>query len=301
MRNIRPLIIVLAVSASILLGCNKASESVQPIYPEKAVAVLTEERWGCITGQRILSETGRTAELSEIKNPEDRNDRNELLLFFPARKLSSLEGYFILRISVMHPDPAVQGQLSIREPALVQMNNSISLQFQGTATGKIRADLLYSRRKDIEPVLITCPEADIFEPVNARLFRVYPLKAGLKISITEPSTYRAELPSQFISAASDIDLAEQLLEALDSELRIAGLPIFVWGMEGISENRLKAMISKHGRERKFSVSLNIRNRGRSEIISTVAESVLPALKQGLILKKQDGHTVPGEISISVDR
>jgi hypothetical protein len=282
------------------------------IQPHKAFMVFTEEAWGCVSGQRIISEVtdkvtvSDTAfvRLDEIKNSEDRDNRSELYLYFPAQEINNLPGYYILRLSVRHTAPDKQGYLMVDKAGLAYEDKKFFLEISATAEGTLAADLFYSRHKDMQTIYLSCPEADVFEPFKAEHLRLYAVQTGLKMQpFSRPenwTTLRSELGPHLLIKASAIDACEQVLERIDKEFSAPEHLPFLWQKSLLTTSAIERILSASPDRPNmdYSLSITLNNKGKTELLNIGSSSFVPIVVQKIAVSDGPGRIIPGELRIT---
>ena len=167
------------------IGWTNISESKKvEILPNKAFIIFTEEGWGCLAGQEIKeyvtdlisNEDEKITRLDEIKNPEDSNDRNELCIYFPAKEINGLSGYYILKLGIRTKQPVIEGYLLINQARLINMDKKYGIELKAKVVdGILGAALLYGR----QPELKTRVEANGIDKIN--FLKAYEVNPSLGI------------------------------------------------------------------------------------------------------------------------
>jgi len=296
-----------------ILGCNNTF-AVKPvdIYPQKAFTVLTEESWGCISNQRIVSDATdkvtskdtSSVRVDEIKNSEDRENRNELYLYFPAQKINGLPGYFILRLGIKHQNPEQQGYLLVDQAKLIVKDNKHFIEVRASVDGLVNAAMFYSRYDHIQKGLFSCPEADVFEPFKTNFIRMHEIRHGLKFeSRAEDTQWKSlsmEIPPALLAQAISLDACEELLDRLDKEFSSPEHIMFLWDKAMVTTKKIDPIVNalKQEKDLSYDLLIKINDKGKLEEINIGQQLFVPQVKQKISVKKNSGQIVGGEIWIN---
>jgi hypothetical protein len=298
----------------LFIGC-KNTFALKPmeIYPQKAVIVLTEESWGCITRQHILSDvTGifsgnnkTSAQIDEIINSEDRDNRQEIYLYFPAKDINSLPGYYILRIGVKHLDSTERGSIVVNQAKLNREGNTYSFELSVNVQGTLSADLFYSRHETLQAAFFSCPEAGDFSPYKTAFLRMFAVKTNMKFNAVKKdaawSNIVINVPQSLFADASNVDACEELLDRLDKELLSSEHIIFLWDDKMMTRNKIETIVNALKQEKglHFDLSIKINDKGKLKEINIGQQLFNPQIKQQISIKKSNGQIVGGEIWINI--
>jgi hypothetical protein len=293
-------------------GSAKVSETPPPLEVHKAFLVFSRERWGCLLGQEIKGDV--TALLGsgeagvrweEIKNPEDRQDRLELYLYFPAGPVSGLPGYLVLKLGVGSTDPKKPGEVRLKNAALTRGPQGPVFELQGEVQGDLAADLLYAKDFRWHQGLFSCPEASLFEPVELNFLKAYAVKTGLEPIMAGPSAARRiniPLRGFWLDQTRRVAAAAELLDLLDDRFKVAGKFNFLWDKAGISPPTLEAAAAAwdQGKGLKSHIALKLRDRQGTKEIRRTPVPFNPQLRQKIAIQEAPGRIIGGEVWIAID-
>lgn len=285
----------------------------QEIRRKEASLVFTYEIWGCIRKQGIKEDATdlikqgdeQFIRIDEIKNTEDRNDRNELYVSFWAHEINGLAGYYVLRLGIKHRDPLMHGYLFIDQARLMERNKGCLFELKAKAIGQIEAGLLYGRQPQLKTGLFSCPEADLFEPYILTFLKTYDIKQSLKIESKvineEWDEIHIVIDPSLLKEARFIDECEELLDTLDKEFSSSQDFIFLWDKLKVAKN-LEDIISQMEQRKKlrYNILIKIIDKNTTEEIARNGTSFIPQLRQNISVKEPNGKVVGGEIWIGIE-
>lgn len=296
------------------MGASNSSEIKKAgIPPEKAFILFTEEGWGCIYNQQIKKdvtnlialEDGEFVRVEEIKNPEDRDNRYELYLYFLAKESSGLPGYYILRLEVKHQNPLAIGYLLVDQARLKKGDKGYFVELKAKADGLIVADLLYSRQPRLTAGLFSCPEADLFDPYKVNFLKAYEISSGLRI-VSEMMNKKWDriniaIDPFLLKEVNLVDASEKFLDALDKEFSSSKDFIFLWDKSKVSTKSIENIALRIEQEKrlKYNISINIRYKEKTETISRGEKLFVPDLRQKISIKEPNGKLTGGEVWIGI--
>lgn len=285
----------------------------QEITLKNAFLVVTYEIWGCIRKQGIKEDATDLIQhgdeqfirIDEIKNTEDRNDRNELYIAFQAQEINGLPGYYILRLGIKHRDPLIHGYLFIDRARFIEKNESYLFELKAKAIGQIEAGLLYGRQPQLKTGLFSCPEAELFEPYTATFLKTHEIKQSLKIESKvineEWDEIHIVIDPSLLKEARLIDECEELLDTLDKEFSSSQDFIFLWDKSKVMSNLEDIILSTEQRTKlKYNILMKIMYKNTREEITRNGTSFIPQLRQNISVKESNGKVVGGEIWIGTE-
>ena len=284
------------------------------LLPQKAMLVFTRESWGCLLGQEIkadvtallIGDRAPGVRWEEIKNPEDRQDRLELYLYFPARPVSGLPGYLVLRLGSSNPNPLKPGSVLLKRAELTIGPNGPAFELKGQIQGSLTAGLLYAEDFDLHQGLFTCPEADLFEPQNIYFLKAYPLKPDLSVKPEKPSgrveSFAIPLDESRLGEAQAVAAGAELLTRLDQEFKVSGKFTFLWDKARITSQSLEGLASswETGKGVRSNIALILRDRQGSLEIRRSPAPFTPQLRQKIAVQDRQGRIWGGEVWIGID-
>jgi len=283
------------------------------IPPEKAFILFTEESWGCIYNQRIEKdvtnlvalEDGKFIQIEEIKNPEDRANRYELYLYFLAKEVGGLPGYYILSLEIKHQNPLVKGSLMVDQARIIRGDMGYFVELKAKVDGFLKADLLYGRQTQLRTGFFSCPEADIFEPNRVNFLKAYEVSSGLRIkseTIDKNWARVAIVIDPFLlNKANLIDASEEFLDALDKEFSSSKDFVFLWDKPRVSTKSIENIALRIEQEKRlrYNISVKIRYKEKTKEISRGEKAFVPDLRQKISVKESNGQLNGGEVWIGI--
>jgi len=308
----------LLLAASFLMGeflvsCTAPGSSQSEILPYRASLVLTQESWGCLNGQELLQEVtdlvvredGQAARMEEIRNPEDRQNRLDLYLYFSAQA-GGLPGYYLWRLGVADPQAETPGWLQVDQARLRVDHKGLTLEITAKAQGQVQADLLYAPGTDLSTALFTCPAAGIFDAYPASFLPAYEvrMKAVPSASPSAASWKRVNfsLGDLAVEETKRVALGCQLLGALARELSASKKFAFLWDGARISSQALERMArtTEAESERKFRLILRLHDRQGEREISRGPGPFVPQVRQMVAVRDARDKVTGGEVWIGVE-
>jgi hypothetical protein len=290
-----------------------APQTPETLPPQKALLVLTREGWGCFGGQEIrgdvaslLNGAGAGVRWEEIKNPEDRQDRLELYLYFPAGPVSGLPGYLVLKLGVDSTDPEKPGEVRLQKAALRRDAQEPVFELQGAVRGDLAADLLYARDFHLHQGLFACPEASLFEPRDLHFLKAYAVKTGLKVVMPKPGAQEGgisiPLTGFWLKQTREVAAGAELLDLLEQKFKVDDKSTFLWDKARVTSQALAGLASawEQGKVLKSHIALILRDRQGTREIRRSPIPFNPHLRQKITLKDPRGQVTGGEVWIGLD-
>lgn len=281
------------------------------IPPSQGYVVFTKETWGCIGEQKIVEEVttalmnrdGNTVLIEEIKAHEDVQNRRELYVYFPAKEVNGLEGYYILRAHTQHPDPKIIGEWMVDQARLTHNSAGWFIELFSKTTGSLQISLLYSRHTGLSSGFIACPEADQFEPRAKSFIRAYRIESLLAVT-SEPldggwTTTVVPMQAGLLQEARDIDRCEDLLEQLEKRFLSAGNVPFVWEKVRVTKYEVDSVVAGIEKEtgRQYKISIELQEKTQKTELGRDKRIFVPKIRQKIVLKDQKGVLAAGEVWI----
>jgi hypothetical protein len=302
------------VDSKAMAGDGTMSTARSEIMPQKAYLVFTKESWGCLGGQTIVADLtqdltatgGNPVLLTEVKNPEDIDNRLELYLYFPAQEIGGLPGYYVLRLGVAGPEAQVPGTLRLAEAAVLRNGQDVSFLLKAKTTGQLKPALLYAGDMQLASGLFTCPSAGLFEARPVNFLQVYPVHTELSSTATkiDPQWDSVTIPLDHfrLREAEAVAACYGLLTGMEKEFSASKEHLFLWDQSQLTPqglNRLAASLEQ-GRNYKFHVTIELRApRGKTEIhIDSVP--FVPQLRQMMAARNAKGKITGGSVMIAVE-
>jgi hypothetical protein len=291
-----------------ILGANAVG-----IPPTQGYVVFTRETWGCLAEQKIVGEVsaalvqrdGNTVRIEESKGHEDVQNRSELYAYFPAREVNGLEGYYILRAHVQHPDPKIIGEWTVDQARLMHVSSEWSVELFSKTTGTPQIALLYGRHVGLSNGYLACPEAGQFEPRAKSFIRAYRIESLLTVTSepTDGGWTRTIVPmnTRLLQEAQEIDRCEELLERLEKRFLYAGNFPLVWEKARVTKQEVEDIVSGLEKEtaRQYKVSVEIQEKTRKTELGRDKRLFVPKIRQKIALKDPKGVLTAGEVWIGI--
>jgi hypothetical protein len=285
------------------------------IMPQKAYLVFTKESWGCLEGQAIVADVtqdltateGKPVLLTEVKNPEDVDNRLELYLYYPAQEISRLPGYYVLRLGVTGPEAQIPGTLRLAKAALVHSGQGVSFLLKAKTTGHLKSDLLYAGDTRLVSGLFTCAEADLFEAHPARFLGVYPVHTEIASTVTkiDPQWDRVaiQLEEFRLKEGEAIATCYGLLTAMEKKFSASNEHLFLWDQSQLTPQGLNLLASslEQGRNYRFHVNIELRAPQGNTEIQRDSIPLVPQLRQMIAARNAQGKITGGSVMIAVEK
>jgi hypothetical protein len=290
------------------------AEAQDELMPQKAYLVFTKESWGCLAGQEIIADVtqaltkikGEPVQLQEVKNPEDVNNRFELYLYFPAQGIRGLAGYYVLRLGVVG-ESRIPGSLRLARATLGRGTKGLVFTLQAKTTGILKADLLYAGTTHPASGRFTCPTAGLFEPHPVKFLPVYPIQpeqAATAIKSTPPwDKITLPLEGHWLKEGDDVAACLGLLSALENNYSASKEDRFFWDRSKITSKSLNQIASsfEKGKNLKFYLSIELRDRHGTAAITRDPTSFVPKLRQMIAVINAEGKIIGGEVMIGLEK
>lgn len=283
----------------------------QPRDPVKALLVMTRESSGCFGGQKILRDAtkailGGEAEEVQVEgvlNPEDREDRVELYLFFSAEGVMDEGGYLLLRLGLESGTAGERRTLTVRRASLASSGDALSFDLTAKSRGRIHPVLLYTQGWQVFGGIFTCPAAGLFEPQSLDFLPAYAIATGLEMN-TGPLDQNWDRITIPVSGAGlregrKVALCASLLQRMTRELAASAQSPFVWEKSRVSSEGLRRF--EYGMEKEkgavFQVKVMVHRPTGMEEITSSPEGFDPCLRQPVALVDASGQASGGEVWI----
>jgi hypothetical protein len=315
--------LVLAVGGTLVfsgLNCGVAAGDHTPaatgaeIMLAKAYLVFTKESWGCLEGQTIVADVtndliapdGKPVQLTEVKNPEDVDNRLELYLYYRASEIRGDGGYYVLRLGVTGPDARVPGVLRLARAALQSGSQSTSFQLKAKTTGQLKADLLYAGDSQLGAGLFTCEAADIFEPHPVSFLGAYPIRTELSSSAAKIDSnwdkVDIQLDDFLLREADALAVCYELVSAMQKKFSASNEYLFLWDQRQLTPEGLNQLASSFEKNRncRFHVKIELRTPRGSTEIQKDPTPFDPHLRQMLAVRNAQGEITGGSVWIAVE-
>jgi hypothetical protein len=278
----------------------------------KAYLVFTKESWGCLGGQTVVAEvtdhlagTERQAvSLTEVKNPEDVNNRLELFLYFSAIDIGGVPGYFILRLGVEGSKATIPGVLQIADAVVVQSEEkNWSFLLKCETKGHLKSDLIYAGDLQLHSGIFTCAPGRKARPVD--FLQVYPIRSGLSSKATEIGAQwsRVTIPLDdfCLEDAKEVAACYSLLTEMEKRLSISTEQRFLWDQSRLNSQMLNRLSSFFDQDRniRFHVNVELRTPQGTLEIESDSTPFLPQLRQMISARSDDGTIIGGSVQIAV--
>ena len=284
------------------------------VQPQRAFLVFTRESWGCLVGQEIKADVttlisgdqGPGVRWEEIKNPEDRQDRLELYLYFSAGPVSGLPGYLVLKLGVGSTDPEKPGEVRLKNAILSQDVQGPVFELQGAVRGDLAADLLYARDFHLHQGLFACPEASLFEPRDLHFLKAYAVKTGLNVVMAKPGAQEGSigipLTGFWLNQTREVAAGAELLDLLEQKFKVDDKSTFLWDKARVTSQALAGLASawEQGKGLKSHIALKLRDRQGTREIRRAPIPFNPQLLQKIAIQEAPGRITGGEVWIAVD-
>lgn len=284
------------------------------LEPEKALVVLTRESWGCFGGQKILEDVTGTilsddetyAELEAIVNPEDRNDRIELFLFFPANeRYRRLSAYLVLRLGVTGLSGEKPALIKINHARLMPAGDGAVFQLTGTGYGELNAALLHSTETRLSSSFFTCPAAGLFDPQKLEFLPTNVLSEDLTIhshSIDGKNRqFTITMDHKLLKNWHKVAVCYGLIDEMAREFAPSPASPLNWNRRYISPESLRRAASKIEKEHKVRLQVTVmvyRRRGVEEIRDS-HDSFHVYLKKPIVVSDASGKMSGGEVRVGM--
>jgi hypothetical protein len=210
-----------------------------------------------------------------------------------------------LRLEAKHQKPSETGYLLVDQARLIKGDKGYFVELKAKAGGFLKADLLYSRRGQLNTGFFPCPEADIFEPYQVNFLKAYEISSGLSIKpeMIDETWYRLNIgiDSFLLEKANLVDASEEFLDALDKEFSSSKDFTFFWDRSKISTKNIENIARRIEEERRlrYNISINMRYKEKTETISMGGKLFVPDLRQKVSIKEPDGKLTGGEVWIGI--
>jgi hypothetical protein len=255
----------------------------------------------------LVAAEGKPVSLTEIKNPEDVDNRLELYLYFSARNIMGLPGYLALRLGVAGPEAQVPGTLRIEESALVADGKGVSFILKAKTNGQLKPELLYAGDTSLSSGLFNCPAAGLFEPHPVKFLGVYPIRTELHFT-----TSKIDLQwDKIIIRADEFQIRETqsvaacygLLAGLEKEFSASKEYLFLWDQSQLTPDRVGQVASYFERSQnyKFNVSIELRSPKGKTQIQPDSTPFLPQLRQTIAVRNAQAKITGGIIMLAVEK
>lgn len=278
---------------------------------QKAFILRNTESMGAVNqsiraevSDRLRQGLGDGIQISRGQILEDYQDRDELLLLFPAKAINGLEGQFVLSLRVQESTIATTETLRLRHAQMSKNRNQVSVQIvmQGNAT--VAESWGYTRHPEIRQVYVAMfddpdqvSESEVFHQT------MFPVQSSDLRSVRSEDNWIAVefvLASQLIEQSQVIDSCEMLLDALDTRLTMGTGKYLQWSNSLTTLDNIEVVASEMElrslqKERLFNVTIELDNR---EI--TRGQRIRPVIQHALTLIEENGVKYPGMIGISIN-
>lgn len=307
--------IFLGVMAASMGALADSKEHQGALPPSKALLVLTRESWGCLRGQEIKADItalisgdqGPGVRWEEIKNPEDRQDRLELYLYFPAGPVAGVPGYLVLKLGVSGTDPQKPGSVLLKRAELRSGPQGPVFELQGQVRGDLEADLLYAQDFQLSQGFFACPEAGLFEAKSINFLKAFAVKTGLEPIMAGPAAAAGSISIPlrggfWLSQTRAVAAAAELLDLLNQKFRVSAQSTFLWEQDRVTSQVLEGLASawEQGKGLKGHIALKLRDRQGTLEIRRAATPFAPQLRQKVTLQDARGRISGGEVWIALD-
>jgi len=309
------ILIILLTGVFPMISCKAARpDDRDGVPPEKAVVVLAKYAWGCLTEQSVIRDITRIEmptgeQIAEVFGAEDHEDlvvRQELYLFFPAKEVNGLPGFFIVRLHAGNMNPPIRGRLVVTNARLLKGDGPVVELLVKPVKARIDASLHYSRHIDPVAVPVSCPGFEPSRTHRLKLLRAYPFKAGPKAAIQQANENSERITlaigAHHLAEAKQIDQCEALLDRLDREFSVSGETSFFW--DGIRmtpaaiRQSMGAITAATGQ--RYGISIVTLGRKRPEVMWENRANLAPRIMQPITLKEKNGRLTAGEIRIGIE-
>lgn len=284
------------------------------IVPQKTCIVFTKESWGCLGGREILADVtqdltandGKPVLITEVKNPEDVDNRLELYLYYPSQEITGSEGFYVLRLGVTGSKPQVPGTLQLAEAFLVNNSQGVSFVLKAKITGHLKPGLLFAGDTQLASGLFTCAEADLFEAQPVNFLGVYPIRSELSFTAKKIDAQwdrvTIRLDDFILKEGEAIAACYGLLTEMQNKFSASNEHLFLWDQFQLTPHglNLAAASYEHGRNCRFHVNIELHDpQGRTEI---QRDSIPfdPQLRQMIAVKNAQGKITGGSVMIAVE-
>jgi hypothetical protein len=284
------------------------------IPPSQGYVVFTRETWGCVAEQKIVEDAtvaltrrdGHSVRIEETKGHEDVQNRKELYVYFPAKEVNGLVGYYILRAHIQHQDPKIIGELVVDQAPLMLVSGEWVIELISKTIGTLQVSLLYGRHAGLSSGYLACPEAGQFEPRAMSFVRAYRAESLLTFT-SEPSDggwTRTVVPmkARLLQEAQEMDRCEELLDRLEKRYSSAGNLTFVWDKVKVTKQEVENIVSILEKEtgRRYKVSIEVQEKKQRTELGRNNRLFVPKIRQKIALKDPRGVFTAGEVWIGSD-
>ena len=283
--------------------------------PQKANIVFTRESWGCLGGQEIVADVtqdltvtpGKPVLITEVKNPEDVDNRLELYLYYPAQAISGVPGYYVLRLGVAGPKAKVPGTLRLAEAVLVKNGQGVSFVLKAKTTGHLKASLLYAGDTQLASGLFTCPAAGFFEAQPVQFLGVYPIRTELSSTAKKIDSQwdrvTLQLDDFLLKEGEAVAACHWLLTAMQNKFSASNENLFLWDQSQLTPQSLNQLASslEEGRNCRFHVNIELHAPQSRTEIQRDPTPFEPQLRQMIAARNAQGKITGGSVMIAVEK
>ena len=285
------------------------------IMPAKAYLVFTKESWGCLGGQEIVADVTEDLNASgekpvlvtEVKNPEDVDNRMELYLYYPAREISGLAGYYVLRLGVQGSEAQLPETLWLAKAALVHEGQDLSFRLKAKTTGQLQSDLLYAGDTRLVSGFFTCAAAGLFEANSMKFLQSYPVHTQIAFTVMKIDSKwdKVTIPLEDfqLKEAEAIATCYGLLNGMEKEFSVSKEHLFLWDQSKLTPDGLGGIASSLEKGQKYGFNVNIELEGPlgTREIQRDPTPFIPQLRQMIAARNARGKITGGSVMIAVEK
>lgn len=297
--------ILMGVWFTLMLPVSGCSPDI--IVPDNAWLIYTKESMGCLEGQTIRTNLKQqlagkeieTVRIEEVKNPEDSSNRNELVLSFPAQRISGLAGYYLIRMSC-HSSREQSAKLLVGRCYIQKSSKQWQLVIQVKSDGWAAIQMLYSRNPTLQNGWYSYPENGV-APRLVKFFNAYPVPGEFKgvtqtLNMDQWSSITFEFDAPVYRRMQQVDRCQQLLQELCRTFALPGKD-YIWNRELVAREEVAQTASALLPNHHFQVLLRLDDGTQ---LQTGGDDFIPQLRQKIALENRDKTLIGAELWLEVD-